>query len=990
MKTSNLEAIMKTQSQMSTGTRETPRRVTDQDRRSFGVPALGLALLFCLGWLALPGGLQAQPANYTNETVVANYVKGLLYWPDAAPADKNSAAFRYKHLLYIDYGGIRPDFTNMADLYTAADRTKSQLAEAELIGGLTNHPDSTILGELLLDIYYDRTVAEAIFAREALEKAELAHFGPPIAAPAPLGGFIIDNEIAAYEAALQSNRVALATYFTLLTNSLGVADVAGVPLGYRLFQEDVPTRGLDPASYVSNNVVVCVSSNSSPLFTSYKDVVLLYELLSDQGRTASTLARLRLLRNSPGDINAAESLLTEVTRSLFLHTHLLRTAFPDLNPEDASLANSGVGVALEGVAGSLAELENVRQLQRGGLNPLGFDPDFLVLVQDAFSGEAPQPDSYDAFLVHLADANSALGQATNALGAARNSYTTVRESEDELASHFDNSSITYMDRLRDIVGVFPDDPRYGAYPEGAPGSELNQQFLSISNALLTITNVSVQMNNVYEKIDIEVGRTNTLNEAYITYGNKRASLAVEISKIKARQAGANAIADAVSAASGATGPWAIGASLAAGAANAAVQIEGELAQGAKESELENLAAKQDAKIEGINSAAQIKTWMLELNTLAVDLQAAVLQLQQEVNLRVSLYREKADLERILREKDSHLAHRFFTDPVHRLSMRSDMAQADLKFREAQKWLFFMARALEYKWNEPFVTDNGWTLASLFKLRNADELWNMYLQMKSLDDGEVLYSTIDDRWDWLSLREDVLGYRQYGNNGELLSYLDPATGETVDALTMFRRYLERHQDARGVIGLDFSTVLQNHNTFFRGPSTELGTPGQYLDKIDCMVIRLPGQHTTTNYTQWDTLSGALGYGGSSYLRNKYPGSPAPGRPDLLINEMTDYSTRWWYETTNGWRFREVRTNMVSMLKANPAAPRLEHDFPSDIPDRLATHALIINTFRERSVATSRWILRIPTRHPTIPGMQTLRIGELDDIEIYFYHWSYERP
>jgi hypothetical protein len=43
-----------------------------------------------------------------------------------------------------------------------------------------------------------------------------------------------------------------------------------------------------------------------------------------------------------------------------------------------------------------------------------------------------------------------------------------------------------------------------------------------------------------------------------------------------------------------------------------------------------------------------------------------------------------------------------------------------------------------------------------------------------------------------------------------------------------------------------------------------------------------------------------------------------------------------------------------------------------------------------VATSRWILRIPTWHPSITGMQTLRINELNDVEIYFYHWSYERP
>jgi hypothetical protein len=34
--------------------------------------------------------------------------------------------------------------------------------------------------------------------------------------------------------------------------------------------------------------------------------------------------------------------------------------------------------------------------------------------------------------------------------------------------------------------------------------------------------------------------------------------------------------------------------------------------------------------------------------------------------------------------------------------------------------------------------------------------------------------------------------------------------------------------------------------------------------------------------------------------------------------------------------------------------------------------------------------MPTEHPEIPGMQTLRINELNDVEICFYHWPYARP
>lgn len=951
-------------------------KTLDACARPFGAM---LALLVCLAW---PGIAWGEP-DYTNENAVAGFVKQMLYWPDATTTNKNSAAFRYKHLLYVNKDGIRPDLTNMPSLYADAERAKSQIAEMELLRGLTNNPASSVLRNLLLDIYYDRTVAESIFARQALEKAERAHFGPGIGDYVPPGGFVIDNEIAAYTAALQSNRVALATYCALLTNHLGVADdVTGSPLGYRIFQEQVPARGLDPACYLSNGVIASVTADTNALFAGYKDLVLLYELLSDHGRTASTLARLRLLRNS--DTGGTEALVTEAERHLFLHSQTLRTAFPALTGNEGALTHSGLATALASVSDSLAALEGVKQLQRSRLNPLGFEPDFLVLVQGGFAGEVARWDSYDAFLVHLGDSASALGQASDAFALAQSSYVAVRESETELASQFDNSSITYADRLRDITGVFPDDPAYSLYRDGAPGSDLNLQSLSISNALLSITNISVQMDNVHAKIAIELGRSNSVTTAYISYGTSRAKLVDEISKIKAVQAAANAIASGVSDSVGS-----FGVSVAAQAINAGVQAASEIAIGNKEEALENLAAAQDAKIEGIGSAAQVRTWLLELNTLQVDLLSAQVKLQQELNLFLSLYREKADLEQKIKEKNSSLAGRYFADPIHRLSLQANMVDADIKFQEAQKWLFFMARALEYKWNEPFKKNNGWALESLFKLRNASELKAMYLEMKAFDDASSLYTTLDDRWDWLSLREDLLGYRQFGNQGETLTYVDPVTGESVDAITLFRRHLLRQQDAEGVVNLEFDTVRQNHNTFFRGPSKELGTPGQYLDKIDCMVIRLPGQHTTTNYTQWDTLSGALGYGGSSYIRNKDAGTPAAGRPDRLVNEMTAYSTKWWYETPEGWRFREVRTNTVSMLKANPAAARQEHDFPGDIPDRLATHALIINTFRERSVAASRWILRIPTRHPSIPGVQTLRIEELNDVEIYFYHWSYER-
>ena len=108
----------------------------------------------------------------------------------------------------------------------------------------------------------------------------------------------------------------------------------------------------------------------------------------------------------------------------------------------------------------------------------------------------------------------------------------------------------------------------------------------------------------------------------------------------------------------------------------------------------------------------------------------------------------------------------------------------------------------------------------------------------------------------------------------------------------------------------NTVRQNHNTFF--------VEQLYLDKILWLKIRLPGYHTTTNFTGWQLIRASLVYAGLSYIRNPLPGSPDLLRPDRLVNEWTAYSTRLWFKgfagTNRAWRFKEAITNTVSLYKA----------------------------------------------------------------------------
>jgi hypothetical protein len=185
------------------------------------------------------------------------------------------------------------------------------------------------------------------------------------------------------------------------------------------------------------------------------------------------------------------------------------------------------------------------------------------------------------------------------------------------------------------------------------------------------------------------------------------------------------------------------------------------------------------------------------------------------------------------------------------------------------------------------------------------------------------------------------------------------------------------DAQGDIRIEFNTVRQvPGGSFFVGPRFANGTvieKGRFLDKIDYLQIRLPGQHTLG----LSSLRGRLTYGGASFIRNFNVGAPDPERPDRLRNEYTSYSTRYWFfDPTPGvsrWRFTDALTIDSVRMELAPDDRR-----PPAI-DRILS-------FKERSVAATGWVLEIPTRSQ---GVEVMRIDELNDVELYFSHFSAQR-
>jgi hypothetical protein len=177
-------------------------------------------------------------------------------------------------------------------------------------------------------------------------------------------------------------------------------------------------------------------------------------------------------------------------------------------------------------------------------------------------------------------------------------------------------------------------------------------------------------------VQIEINRAEDVSAVYIAYGNKQADITERIGHIKAAQAAANALADIFSAEKILTGASFVV------LLNGAVQTGAEAGIGDLEAEKERLAAAEQAEIEGIDSAARVKTLLLGMHTLAVDSAEAALLMRQEIARMAALYREKSELESRIAERNSDLASRYFADPVHRLAADWRMIEANLGFEDA--------------------------------------------------------------------------------------------------------------------------------------------------------------------------------------------------------------------------------------------------------------------------------------------------------------------
>ena len=104
---------------------------------------------------------------------VADFLRELFYHPT------DNAPFRYKVRLFEDDGVLRPAPEKMGDYYSETEAARVETLLARVKTALLANPESAAYRDLLLDVYYDRSVAEAILARRSLVDIDKVRLDAP-------------------------------------------------------------------------------------------------------------------------------------------------------------------------------------------------------------------------------------------------------------------------------------------------------------------------------------------------------------------------------------------------------------------------------------------------------------------------------------------------------------------------------------------------------------------------------------------------------------------------------------------------------------------------------------------------------------------------------------------------------------------------------------------------------------------------------------------
>ncbi|WP_018693077.1 fibronectin type III domain-containing protein [Algicola sagamiensis] len=734
-----------------------------------------------------------------------------------------------------------------------------------------------------------------------------------------------------------------------------------------------------------------------------------------------------------------------------------QVAFPNTNLMRVK-GHTGLPEALTRFMKARRQLKDAIAWMKGDINILGLPEDAQFII---YPDRQDSRENLDSYVVLSEKAEEQLNYAIDSFKIAAYTYDNYKLYQDKFYQSVD----IYQNELSKLLGVqyhetCLDTSIAGDCFESADmtGSDIGLQQMNIIHANQKLQEFVQQINSVKSGIEIEIRRRAQVaeiddhqNYVRLDYGQKQMDITRQMTKIQVeaaeRRKKANKITGAITTATRIVAAvYTGGASEAAyqAARGAAAGVEGaantltssmmansdirairemgalkELSQQLALEEQAQLVAGNGEKLD-IESEAKIKHEWLRMNTLLLQLGQAELQIYQETERLIGMYRRANYLISHLTSSTSPLAKRYYADPIHTRNLHKDFLSAEKDFEHAQKWVYFAKKSLEYRQLDAINLEQD-----LFQIRTAKDLRRFFIDLKNTENNSKIPESISST---ISIKENVLGLFDYpptlidedylteyetgedeaepqlymatpngvapyydeGNEG------DGSAPEALEASEAFKHVMKKYIRVKGRgrraqvwLEIPFSTTnLQGMDTFFEGPlaykldedkpSSILcvsdGDEGIYGDRINKVAVNLLYTDTTIK----DQTTVKLSYGGNSYLRSRELGQVRvdhQGRPYTTSDEIMAYPSLFWRQDNNGGFYpsRNIHTQFIGKI--------LNED--SNVPkDNFA----YTEQFFDRPVAATDWKLSVLIQKGRA---KYFKLDDLEDINVVIQHNYFNR-
>ena len=602
------------------------------------------------------------------------------------------------------------------------------------------------------------------------------------------------------------------------------------------------------------------------------------------------------------------------------------------------------------IINNLERLRSRAQAINDGVNPFGFVEEYVPL------------QTYDE-LRRLTQMDF-LRDATEDETRAENAQREFDQNRTALAREMQNLNLTYDSRLLEICGPSTDNYRTCM----GEGGLMKQNSHQLSIASERLNQIQQRQENLAAQVQIEQERTNRTIQLTLENGDSIAATAIAQGVINAHRKTTSVVkaasasyffgVEARKTASFGVNPfkWNAGVDI---IVSEGFKLEASLAGSWQEvwdpqqrelAKLESAQALQQAinqaDIIGANSAATIKTMLLQSAELAIELEIQFKEMNRLLSEHNDLVNQYNHFLTMREQARADLIDSNLTNPAFRLLRDQSTLEAGRSIEVAAQFAYLTAKALESEFLIRYPSLN-----KIFMVRTADDVDNF---LNDLEAFRVAIGSPGERNRYpyrLSVAKDLFGLSD--ENLDPNGVLTPSERARL-RFEEFQALLQRNTITNTVSGqvigfaLPFGTTLLDNQLF---------SPNVWNNRI--AGVGLPADVPGTQGIAINVLTRQFGDIGTPEVQLTHDGHAAYRTVNGQLVEYVPENARLaGFATPPGFESRSKTAVIVSSINGNGRG--------------VASSALF-----NRSVAASNWTLRIDLLSP---ANNKLDLTQLEDIEI----------